>query len=173
MAKYYDIKDYEGLYKVSNNGDIFNSRNNLKVLKPGTSNKGYLIVSLCKNGVPKTYLVHRLVALAFIPNPENKPTVNHKWGDKLDNRSVALEWATYSENMLHAHENGLASRHMCVSGKDHPFSKKVGQFLIGRQINIFGSAHEASRKTGIERSGICGCCRGKYKQYKGYVWKYI
>ncbi len=106
------IKGYEGLYEVSSQGNIRNSRG--KILKVHPQNSGYLQITLYlkdegqpKNERRKKFLVHRLVAEAFIPNPETKLTVNHKNGDKCCNTVENLEWNTYSENLLHARNTGL------------------------------------------------------------------
>lgn len=100
-----DIKGYEGLYTISANGIVYNSKN--KERKPSKINGGYLSISLYNNNTSKSYLVHRLVAITFIPNPLNLPFVNHKNGIKTDNRVENLEWCTRQENMQHAINTGL------------------------------------------------------------------
>ena len=113
-----DIPDYEGLYQVSNFGEVkslpkirnvFSSNYIAKerILKPALNDSGYKIVVLTKNKKSKSLRVHRLVALAFIPNLENKPQVNHKDGNKLNNHIDNLEWCTNSENEIHAYKLGL------------------------------------------------------------------
>lgn len=103
-----DIEDYEGLYQISNCGRvkslIFSEK---RILKNIINNNGYFIITLCKNNKCKTFTIHRLVALHFIPNPEDKPQVNHKDGDKLNNYYKNLEWCTASENVQHAWKNNL------------------------------------------------------------------
>ena len=113
------ISGYEGVYEVSNLGRVRSCdrivvcndgrkyKRKGKVLRQSYDANKYYKVALCKNGKQKNFSVHRLVAQAFIPNPENKLTVNHKNGDKLDNRVENLEWATREENMQHAYDNGL------------------------------------------------------------------
>lgn len=116
-----DIKGYEGLYAVSNYGrvkslpkQVFNHNGFFyrkeKIIKPGKDTKGYLRISVCLNGKQHTYKIHRLVAQAFIPNPENKPQVNHIDGNKQNNHVENLEWCTNQENQDHAWKNGLYQR---------------------------------------------------------------
>jgi hypothetical protein len=114
-----DVVGYDGLYQVSNFGNIksldrkrWSGRNNSYSLFKGkelskSKRRGYLRVSLTKSKIEKTFSIHRLVAIAFIPNPENKPQVNHKDGDKLNNNEWNLEWNTASENTQHSFDNGL------------------------------------------------------------------
>ena len=113
------IPNYEGYYEISTIGNIRSIKRSIltksgylkpekeRIITQRISNKGYSTVTLSKNGQSKSQHVHRLLAQAFIPNPENKATVNHLNGDKLDNRIENLEWATYSENAIHAYKSGL------------------------------------------------------------------
>lgn len=110
--KWKDIQGYEGLYQVSNLGEVrslkYKGRNNIKILKGASDKDGYRRVALFdKEKCRKEYRIHRLVAEAFIPNPENKPQVNHIDGNKINNKSDNLEWATQEENMQHAYKMGL------------------------------------------------------------------
>ena len=100
-----DVKDYKGIYEVSSYGKVRNIVDK-HILKPGLTSKGYYNVILCKNKLHKGISIHRLVALAFIPNPENKKQVNHINGIKTDNRVENLEWATCSENIIHSYKIG-------------------------------------------------------------------
>jgi len=116
-----DIVGYEGYYQVSNYGKVksldricwngkVNFIRNSKIIKDFINKKGYHTVSLNKGKSPKSYYVHRLVAIAFIPNPENKLQVNHKDGNKSDNRSWKIEWSTSSENNQHSYNVGLKKK---------------------------------------------------------------
>lgn len=113
--KWKEIPNFEGLYEASNLGRIRsiehirkNGTNEYKqkskILKFNKNPNGYLQVRLSKNGIAKTYRVNRLIAMAFIPNYENKPTINHKDGNKLNNQINNLEWATHKEQTKHLHE---------------------------------------------------------------------
>lgn len=104
------IKDYEGFYQISNFGRAksFNPRyTKPRILTPVLHKNGYLHICLRRNSKSKNFSIHRLVAEAFIPNPENKLTVNHKDGNKFNNCVENLEWATSSENSRHAIEIGI------------------------------------------------------------------
>lgn len=126
MEVWKDIKGYEGLYQVSSEGRVralprqgftkHGKRNHIHYLKPdvnyhhkGEYRVGYHRVTLCKDGIYKRYMVHRLVAQAFIPNPENKPYINHIDCDGTHNWIENLEWVTHSENMLWCHKLGRCS----------------------------------------------------------------
>ena len=117
------IKGYEELYYVSNTGLIKRSG---KILKKIIDTNKYISATLCKNGKARRFRVHRLVAEAFIPNPENKKTVNHKDGDVQNNIVENLEWATYRENSLHSfYKLGNKNPRPCIGkfGKEHNRSK--------------------------------------------------
>lgn len=158
-----EIDGYEG-YWVSEDGYVY-SRKFGKVieLKGKKNSRGYLYVGLYNSGSRKFFRVNRLVAIAFIPNPENKPQVNHKDGDKLSNCVSNLEWCTGSENVLHAfRELGRKSR-----------DKEISQYSIdGDFIATFPSASEASRKNGVNIGNISYCANGRIKTAGGYKWLY-
>lgn len=164
-----DIEGYECLYQVSDQGRV---RSMLRkgttggILAPLVMSKGYLGVRLYKNKVGKTYKIHRLVAQAFIPNPDNKPQVNHKSEQKWLNSVDNLEWATAKEN------NNWGTRNQRVSCKNNWNSKPVKQLsLDGTLIAIWPSASEAERN-GFIQSKISACCQGKSKTHRGYLWVY-
>lgn len=107
METWKDIEGYNGFYQVSNHGNMRSRYLGLTNLKLQVDKDGYFKISLMKDRKQKRYMVHRLVAMAFIPNPENKPCINHKDGDKKNNHVSNLEWVTISENTKHAFDNGL------------------------------------------------------------------
>lgn len=155
-----DIDGYEGLYKVSNLGNIksLNYRRTGKeeILKAEINN-GYLYVILYKERKIKLYLVHRLVAIAFIPNPYNLPEINHKDEDRTNNIVSNLEWCNRQYNNIYGKR--LQS-----------ISKKV---LCVETNKIYNSMKEAERDLGCDHSHISAVCRGKRKTCGGYHWKYI
>lgn len=175
--KAFQIKDFSNYY-ITDTGEVY-SRNfhregRIKKLKQRIDRYGYNYIILNKNG--NNYrTIHRLVAEAFIPNPENKPQVNHKNGVKTDNRVENLEWTTASENIKHMHTVlGYKSSMFSKFGKNNPKSKKVLQIKDGKIIAEFYGTNEAERKTGIFSQSISDCCRHKkyHKTAGGYQWEY-
>lgn len=144
---------FEGLkVKVSDDGKIYTlcHKNYEKLLKPSVDRYGYEKVILTKNGIRKTYLVHRLVALAYIPNIENKPTVNHKDGNKRNNNVSNLEWMTHKEQKIHEIKNGLCNKNI----EALKISNKKRAISIVFEENEYSSIREASRQTGLSQSSI-------------------
>ncbi len=128
--------------------------------------KGYKFLFLYHENIKHRLYVHRLVAIAFLDNPYNKPTVNHKDGNKSNNTVENLEWATYKENNAHAVETGLN----ILTGGSLPVIQKTKQ---GEVIAEYKSSSEAARITGICRSSIQGCCKPHRKGQKtagGFIW---
>ena len=179
-----DIEGYEGLYQVSNIGNVkslsFGARNihksNVqKLLKLSPTNCGYYKVQLYKNGKAKMMYVHRLVATAFIPNPERKPQINHIDGNKANNTSSNLEWVSCSENQRHAIRNGLRepSPMLGRTGSDNPNSKAILQYdHFGNFIKEWSGISEAARVLNIGASSISACLCGINKTAYGSIWRY-
>ena len=173
-----DIQGYEGLYQVSNLGNVkslnYNRTGEERIITPVKSGRGYLCVSLYKNGIHKKFLIHRLIAQVFIENPENLPQVNHIDENKRNNRVENLEWCTNKYNVCYGtrNERMLKTRKLRNCKKTE---RQVLQFTKdGKFVNEFPSIHEAKRCTGIYQSRICYCCKNikGYNSAGGYIWKY-
>lgn len=187
-----DVKGYEGVYQVSNLGRIKSLCNDRqigktlcktkpKILRQGLSPR-YLKVKLQYHG-KRTLPVHRLVAIAFIPNPDNKPEVNHIGEDengdvdKKDNRVVSLAWSTHSENIIHAFANGIMKPNCSNKGRygfESTRGKRIAQYdPNGRLIKVFGSARDAGRQTGFPNTQIAVAAKSnKTRTSGGYYWNY-
>lgn len=151
-------------YEVSNLGNVRNKKTN-KILKPFSPSE-YLKVSLSKNGKAKQFFIHRLVAKEFIDNPNNLPQVNHKDECKTNNLWNNLEWCDHSYNQNYGTRNERVSKKMSKIK-----CKKVNQYdLDDNYIKTFNSVIEAQKETGSTH--ICQCLKGKFKQTKGYKWRY-
>jgi hypothetical protein len=135
---------------------------------------GYLTCTLYKNSKPKIFLIHRLVAGAFIPNTENKPEINHINAIRSDNRVGNLEWCTHSANMKHMINIGHANGgHIGKFGGESPTSKRVIQYDInGNLIKKHNSFVEASFAMSVSINAIRQCAIGKSKTCAGYMWRY-
>lgn len=187
MEVWKDIQGYDGLFQISNLGNVkrkqktyFCGNNTKRVLEErlivGEQVKGYRRVALWNNKKYKRVFVHRLVAQAFIPNPENKPQIDHINTDKLDNRVENLRWVTPKENR----NNPLSYKKQKESQKGeknywfgkfgalHHNSKKVKCIETN---SVYGGIAEAERKTGITH--ISMVCRGVRKTAGGYHWQYV
>lgn len=159
-----DIPDYEGLYQVSNLGNVKSLFRYCKVLKPHIDKDGYLRVRLYKNKKNIYIGVHKCVAKAFIPNPNNLPEVNHKNEIRSDNRVDNLEWCTNWYNIHYG--NAIIKSQLSRS-------KKILQFdLQNNLICEYESLSIAGKITNISISNISKVCNGERKQAGGYIWKY-
>ena len=152
-----DIKDYEGLYAITTDGNVWSYKSR-KFLKPYLIKGGYHIVGLYNNGKRKKFLIHRLVAEAFIPNPNNLPCVNHKDENKSDNNVNNLEWCSYEYN------NNYGTR---VKRSAEKKSEAVYCVELDR---TFKSQTEAVKELGISQGNISNCLTGKIKTAGGYHW---
>lgn len=162
------IKDYPN-YAISNKNNLVLNMKTGKILKPFKNMGGYLHVVLYNNGKGKNCRIHRLVAEAFIDNPNNLPCVNHIDGNKLNNDATNLERCTYSENTKHAYDNGLAKGTRNCKVKSKPV---IGTSLCGTVFKYYSSTMEAERH-GFNYSNIASCCRKERKTHKGFTWKFI
>ena len=164
------IKGYEGLYQVSNFGRVKSLKfGKERILKQSKDKKtGHLHVVLCKNGIVKTYYVHRLVAEAFIDNTDNLHCVNHKDENPQNNVVSNLEWCDAKYNCNYGTRNKRISEKM-TNGK---LSKPVLQYTLdGELVKEWSSTHECGRN-GYNRGNVSACCLGYLKFYKGYIWRY-
>ena len=187
------VKNYEGLYEISNLGNVKtlkrtwkvfnyqskkyqNMHNVEKILIGSISKCGYKQVLLTRNNKKQIKLVHRLVAEAFLDNYDEKPCVNHKDGNKLNNNLENLEWCTYAENSNHAWKIGLEKSYLKGKyGKEHNKSRKVNQYdLQGNFIKTWDCISDVTRNLKIDSGRITKCC--KHEKYchsaGGYIWEY-
>lgn len=174
-GKFYD---YTGLYEVSNWGRVrsFDKIDSLgrlikgRILKQSKTKGGYPFVNLYKNKQCQEFMIHRLVAMVFLPNPDNMPCVNHKDEDKTNNKVDNLEWCTYEYNSnygtcIERMTNKLTNR------KDR--SKQILQFTMdGEFVAEYPSSKEIQRRFGFKTSNISKCCNNRCKCAYGYIWKH-
>lgn len=177
------IQDYEGLYEVSSKGRVRSLSRFVKchkyskrqisgtILKSFTVKNGYEIVQLMNRG--KKFAVHRLVGQAFIPNPQNKPQINHINGVKTDNRVENLEWCTQSENMQHAYKVGLQlPKGMKLA--EHSKARKIRVTKVsGEHVGDFDCIKLAAINLGLRYSSICRVLSGKRKKYNNMIFNYL
>ena len=158
-----DVKGYEGVYQVSNFGRVKRVTTG-RILKGGKDKYGYLIVNLYKNSVGSIKTIHRLVAEAFIPNPENKPQVNHVDENKTNNSLDNLEWMTAKENTNHGTRNER-------SGKSQSIPIIATNLKTGESMEFYGS-NECARQLGLHQASITKVLKGRLRQTGGYTFKY-
>lgn len=172
-----DIKGYEGLYQVSDQGHVKSLERTFidnsgrkqtvkeRILKPATTYNGYLFVCLSDGGKRKKLRVHRLVCQTFHDNPDNKPCVNHIDENKTNNAANNLEWCTYEENNNHGTRNARSAETK---------SKPVAQCAQdGELIKVWASTMEVERQAGFSNGNISQAANGKRKQAYGFIWRYV
>lgn len=193
MEVWKDIEGYEGLYQVSNLGRVLSlarTRKNRwgqdvpvleRILTPRINDKGYLRVALSKDDVSKDFFIHRLVAMAFIPNPNNYPIINHMNEVKTDNRVENLEWCTHKYNVNYGSWAEKQSR--AQRGKKRPpesvrrrAEKKkkpiIGTSLLTGETRYFKSAVDAGRELGLWDASITAVIRGRLKTTGNWTFIY-
>ena len=171
-----NIKGYEGLYQISNMTRIKSLRRTSlwgiqkitlpeRILKTGTNEHGYLVAYLNTDGRKKNFLVHRLLADAFLPKVIDKNFLNHKNGNKLDNRLENLEWCTISENAIHAYKTGLK---LPIRGERHKLAKLSDKKVLEmRKLRELGA-------TQVELSKMYNVSRRAVRNVLSYLsWKHI
>lgn len=177
------VSGYEGLYEVSGCGKVKSLLHNQeKILKPNFQEKGYLSVELYKEKKRKRFLIHRIVAEAFIPNIENKPQVNHIDENKSNNSVENLEWVTEKQNINHGTRTKRQIEHTDYTTQKrkeiaYANSQKACIPVIqfnknGNKIKEFNSASSAKRVLNINASHISETCKGKRQSAGGFVWAY-
>lgn len=184
------IVGWEDRYEVSDHGNVrslnYHLTGETKKLKQVKERKGYLMVGLYRKQKLKWEKVHRLVAKAFIPNPEGKPQVNHINGDKTDNRAENLEWATASENQRHAYKMDLKrgnpewgrtlGKTYGISGREKIAAQRrkpvIATNIRTGEETRYESAAEVERILGINHSSVPKVCDGRRKSAKGYTFRY-
>ena len=178
MEQWKDIKGYEGKYQISNYGEVrsLSKWSKGKILKGGQcGNPGpYRFVCLVGSGRKdiKNHYIHRLVAQAFIENPNNFTEVNHKDGNTLNNNVDNLEWCSHKYNMTHAYQNGFID-HSFQRGAKHPRAKAVIQKTKdGEFVKEWESVNQIQRETEYLASAIFNCCKHRQKSAYGFIWEY-
>ena len=170
------IEGTDGRYEVSNTGKIrslnYKRSRKIKELRPAPDPKGYMKTMILIDGRYKTVKLHRLVAEAFISNPDNRPQVNHKDGNKSNNSVGNLEWAYNIDNAHHAIDNGLfVNSYMATAAANEKRKKPVIAIGADGTQRVFDSINEASRTLGVGRRHIQSILRGERHQTGGYTFE--
>jgi NUMOD4 motif-containing protein/HNH endonuclease len=188
MNNWSDIPNYKGYYKISDTGTVKNNKG--EIMLPYKRN-GYFVIELNKKGIGKKHSIHRLVGVLFVPNPDNKPYINHLNGDKLDNRKENLQWVTHLENIRHSIEvlkNHPGATGLSEKSRNHPNwgshfkgkfdgahakSRKVASFTKeGVPIKEYPSISGAARELKIKSQTIDKALKGIRAFADGKVWRY-
>lgn len=184
-----DIKGYEGKYQISNMGRVkslnYNKTGKAQLLKPISNSKGYLYVCLWHNNTYIREYIHRLVALSFIPNPNNLPCVDHINTQRNLNTVTNLRWVSVKDNLnnpLTRRKNSDTKKQIYLGSLNPNFGNRgiknklsipIKQLdLYGNVIREWSCAKDAEREMGFDASTITKCCKGKKQTHKGYRWEY-
>lgn len=165
-----DIKDFPN-YQVSNLGNVRNIKRGT-TMKPIYDNNGYKKVHLFNKGKEKMLFIHRLVAIAFIPNPENKPTVNHIDGNTSNSNVNNLEWATMKEQLIHS-VYVLNNKSVITDKCREARAKQLRKAVMRDDGKIYKRVIEASKENNVSVSNIQKCCRGERVRAGGHEWQYV
>lgn len=178
MEQWRDIDGFEGMYQVSDLGRVRSLERTVKMVRYGKEydmhhkgrilktivmKDGYESIQIFKDSKHHTYKVHRLVAKAFLPNPDNLPEVNHKDGNKCNNTSENLEWCTRGHNIRHAFKNGLIDKNNMTCNR-----KRV----MRSDGIVFDSLTEAARASGACVGNVSKCCSGELRHTAGYGFQF-
>ena len=173
------IEEFRGAYLISNLGRVkslnYGKTKRAEFLNPINHHGGYQVVHLCKDGKVYNRMIHTLVAKAFIPNPDNKPLVNHIDGNKHNNVASNLEWVTYKENVRHAIRIGIKDPHSnnIPMGKDNIHSKPILQYTkSGEFVKRWDCISDAARAVGCNPCMLVNNASGRTKSARGFIWKY-
>ena len=160
-------------YKASTEGRIFSYTNpkKPKVLRPSLDGSGYPIVALMKDGKRYTKKVARLVAETFIPNPQNKPCVDHIDTQKTNSSKCNLRWVTYSENSLNKITHARLTKRLQELAVERSFTVYVYDKEYN-QVSAFTSTASAAKELGISQGNLSSCCMGSLPTYKSLIWSY-
>ena len=169
-----DVPGYEGLYQISDNGQVRNSKG--RILKPSDNGQGYKMLYLKKDHVGTKFYVHRLVGLVFIKNPENKPCINHIDNNPANNNACNLEWCTHKENFDWMAKQGRNKRTKIWLDRLHGSLQKMQKAVVGTHVKtgetIEFDAVNHVVSGGFQPSCVSNCCNGKRATHGGYVWRW-
>lgn len=165
MENWKDVVGFEGLYMVSDLGRVYGVKKN-KILKPYKDKKGYIRANLTDGNIRKNSRVHRLVAIAFINNPNNYDSINHKDEDKTNNKLENLEWCDNEYNNKYGSGRIRASKNTC---------KKVGQYNLDGELIKEWESLISTKQGGFCVSSVSSCCHNRNNRniHKGHIWKLI
>lgn len=176
MEIWKDIKGYEGLYQVSNFGRVINCKRNSE-MKAIVRSNGYLSVNLTKDGKCRTLSIHRLIAEAFIPNPQGLPCINHIDENKCNNSIENLEWCTYRENTQKYMDNhpevfSEYNGRPRIKRPHKHFSAVEQMTMSGEPVKVWKNVSVIKHEMGWSDWSIAECCRGNRHSAYGYKWRY-